>query len=161
MKMKLDSINDYSLTSAFVHLLCKMSFIVWIPVFLACNAKSGGTGNSQTAGSGDTIKIEGCPEAAVKGKVGGILELKLEAVPGSGYQWLVKDSLPFLVLQDRDSLKFTKPDTQEPTPGMSGHQLLHFKMVSEGTGTLKLEYKRTWESELMNTCEMKIEVSKQ
>ena len=144
-----------------MRLFCKMCIIVWLPVFLACNAKSGGTGNSQNASSGDTIKTEGCPEATVKGKAGAILELKLEAVPGSGYQWLVKDSLPFLKLQDPDSLKFTKPETQEPTPGMPGHQLLHFRIVDEGTGTLRLEYKRTWESDLMNSCEMKVEAAKQ
>lgn len=142
----------------------KLSFVVPLFVIIACNANGGGTKQTQKetqkVSMNDTIKINGCQGNQVQTKVGNILELKLEAVPGSGYQWLQKDPSQLLKLLDPDSLKFTKPETTEPTPGASGHQFLHFKVIKEGTETLKLEYKRAWETELMNTCEMKIEVTK-
>jgi predicted secreted protein len=138
----------------------RLGFMVLGMMIIACNVNSGGSKTSQNASMSDTTKIDGCQANPVRTKVGKILELKLEAVPGSGYQWLQKDSSQLLKLLDRDSLKFTSPDTSEPTPGLPGHQILHFKVIKEGTETLILEYRRTWESELMNKCEMKIEVSK-
>jgi predicted secreted protein len=138
----------------------KLSFVAVLFILIACNAKSGGTKNSQNGAMSDTVKVVGCREAPVQAKLGNILEFKLEAVPGSGYQWLQKDSSQLLKLLDPDSLKFTRPETPEPTPGAPGHQLLHFKVIKEGTETLRLEYKRTWESETVNSCEMKIEVTK-
>lgn len=140
--------------------LRKKSVVLFLAVIImACNINSSGSKNSQQVSSTDTLKTEGCQTGAIKLKVGAILEIKLEAVPGSGYQWLLKDSSQLLKLLDPDSLKFTRPETKEPTPGLPGHQILHFKAVKKGSETLKLEYKRTWETELMNTCEMKIEVS--
>ena len=139
----------------------KLSFAILVfAAVVACNVNSGGIKSSQDGSVSDTIKIEGCQEAQVKAKRGNILELKLEAVPGSGYQWLQKDSSQLLKLLDPDSLKFIRPENTEPTPGERGQQVLHFKVIKEGSETLRLEYKRAWESELMNHCELKIEVTK-
>lgn len=140
--------------------LSKLSFVVFLWAAIACNINSGSIKNSKNDSTGDTVKVDGCQENLIRMKVGTILECKLEAVPGSGYQWLQKDSPQLLKLLDPDSLKFTRPETNEPTPGAPGHQILHFKVMKEGTEILKLEYKRTWETELMNKCEMKIEVTK-
>jgi predicted secreted protein len=137
----------------------KLSFGALLVMIIACNAKSGGANTSQK-GSPDTIRVKGCQGGLVKAKVGHVLELQLEAVPGSGYQWLLKDSSKLLMLLDKDNLKFTSPQTNEPTPGAPGHQILHFEVMKEGTESLRLEYKRTWESEVTNSCDMKIEVTK-
>lgn len=106
----------------------------------------------------DTVKIQGCQDM-IKMKAGSIVELKLEAVPGSGYQWLLKDPSQLLELLDADNLKFTTAETEKPTPGKSGHQILHFKAIKKGNETIKLEYKRTWEKEVTDNCVMKVEVN--
>lgn len=141
-------------------LLSKLSFVIFMWTAIACNVNSGGVKNGKNVSTEDTVKVDGCQANLVRLKAGTVLECKLEAVPGSGYQWLQKDSSQLLKLLDPDSLKFIRPETQVPTPGAPGHQILHFKVMKEGSETLKLEYKRTWETELMNKCEMKIEVSK-
>ena len=106
----------------------------------------------------DTVKIQGCQDM-INVKAGSIVELKLEAVPGSGYQWLLKDPSQLLELLDADNLKFTTAETEKPTPGKPGHQVLHFKAIKKGNETIKLEYKRTWEKEVSNNCVMKVEVN--
>ena len=95
----------------------------------------------------------------IKVKEGSIIEIKLEAVPGSGYQWLPKDSSQLLLLLDKENLKFTKPESPEPAVGQPGHQILHFKAMKKGEETLKLEYKRVFETEIGNSCEMKVEIN--
>ena len=136
----------------------RLGIVVLLVVMTACNANSGSAGKSKNVSVNDTIRVNGCQESPIRAKLGSILELKLEAVPGSGFQWLQKEPSQMLQLLDPDSLKFSRPEGSEPTPGGSGHQVLHFKVIKEGSGTLRMEYKRTWESDLMNKCEMKIEV---
>jgi predicted secreted protein len=106
----------------------------------------------------DTLKIEGC-QSNIKLEIGSIVEFKLKATPGSGYQWLLKDSSQILQLLDADSLKFTKPETKVPTPGLSGHQILHFKAIKKGEETLILIYKQIWEKEIADSCTIKFEVN--
>jgi predicted secreted protein len=106
----------------------------------------------------DTLKIEGCQDK-IKIKVGSVVEIKLEAIPGTGSQWLLKDSSQLLQLLDGDNLKFSTPDTKQPTPGQKGRQALHFKAIKKGEETIHLEYKRTWETEISDSCKIKIEVN--
>jgi len=134
--------------------LCVVSFLFAVVVY---NINCGQQSNSQKVPMSDTIKFTGCQEK-IKMKVGSILEIKLEAVPGSGYQWLVKDSSQLLLLLDGDNLKFSTQETKQPTVGQPGHQILHFKALKKGEETVKLEYKRVWESEISNSCQMKIEI---
>lgn len=123
-------------------------------IIMACNVNSGKSGIQNTPVI-DTVKVEGCKDS-VNMKLGSIIELKLNAVPGSGYQWLLKDSLQLLQLLDADSLKFSGPDTVNPAPGRPGYQFLHFKTLKKGTETLNLEYKRTWEKEIEDRCNIRI-----
>ena len=139
------------------YILERFCIISFFFITIACNVKSGPS-NHQKVPMNDTLKIDGCQDK-IKMEVGYIVEIKLEAVPGSGYQWLLKDSSQLLQLLDIDSLKFTKPETEEPAPGQPGHQILHFKAMKKGEEMIRLEYKRTWEKEIMNSCEMKIEVN--
>ena len=114
--------------------------------------------NNQKVPMNDTLKIKGCQEK-IKMKVGSIVEIKLEAIPGSGSQWLLKNPSLLLQLLDADCLKFSAPDTKQPTPGQTGHQILHFKAIKKGEEMIQLEYKRTWEKEISNSCQIKIEVN--
>ncbi|MBK8953072.1 MAG: protease inhibitor I42 family protein [Chitinophagaceae bacterium] len=103
----------------------------------------------------DTLKIEGCQDK-INTKTGSILEIRLEAVPGSGYQWLLKDSSQLLQQLNPDSLKFTNPVTEAPAPGLPVQQVLHFKVMKKGIEMMRLEYKRIWEKETLKSCEIKI-----
>lgn len=132
---------------------CITSFLF---ITIACNVNSGNS-KSHKVPMNDTLKIEGCQDK-IKTGLGSIVEIRLEAVPGSGYQWLLKDSSQLLQLLDADSLKFTKPVTEQPVPGLPGYQVLHFKAMKKGEELVRLEYKRIWEKEILKSCEIKIEV---
>jgi predicted secreted protein len=105
----------------------------------------------------DTLKTEGCL-ANIKTDVGSIVELQLNATPGSGYQWILKDSPQLLQQLGADSLKFSNPITEEPRPGQPGKQILHFKALKKGEEMIHLIYKRVWEKEVVDSCSIKFEV---
>ena len=147
------------------YIFVRFSFISFLFITITGNVNCGQSNNQKTPESNnlkvpmnDTLKTEGCQDK-IKTKLGSIVEIKLEAIPGTGNQWLLKDSSQLLQLLDADSLKFSTPDTKQPTPGLSGHQVLHFKAIKKGEETIRLEYKRTWEKEISNSCEIKIEVN--
>ena len=117
-----------------------------------------GQSDSQKIPMNDTLKIEGC-QAKITMKAGSIVEIKLKATPGTGYQWLLKNPSQLLQLVDGDNLKYTEPDTKQPTPGQPVNQILHFKAMKKGEEMVRLEYKRAWEKESSDSCEMKIEVN--
>jgi predicted secreted protein len=125
-------------------------------ITITCNVNNGHT-NSQKGSMNDTLKVEGC-QANIKMDVGSIIELKLNATPGSGYQWLLKDSSQLLQQLDGDELKFSKPETEQIKPGQPGKQILHFKAMKKGEEMIHFFYKRIWEKEIMDSCSIKFEV---
>ena len=139
-----------------VYILKRFSIIGFLFIMITCNVNSGRS-KVEKVPMNDTLKIDGCRDK-IKTDVGSIIEIRLEAVPGSGYQWLLKDSSKLLQLLDADSLKFSTPESKEPTPGAPGHQILHFKAMKKGEETIQLEYKRTWEKEVSNNCTVRIEI---
>jgi len=134
--------------------LCIISFFF---ITIACNVNNGRT-NSQKGSMNDTLKVEGC-QANIKMELGSIVELKLKATPGSGYQWLPADSSQLLQQLGADSLKFTKPAMEEPKPGEPGYQILHFKALKKGDEMIRFIYKRTWEKDIVDSCAIKVEVT--
>lgn len=138
------------------YILARFCTISFFFITITCNVNSGRS-TSQKKTMNDTLKIEGC-QANIKMEVGSIVELKLEAIPGSGYQWLLTDSSQLLQQLEADSLKFIKPETKEPMPGQPGHQILHFKAMKKGEEMIHLIYKRTWEKEITDSCSIKFEV---
>jgi len=139
-----------------VYILERFCITSFLFISIACNINNGNS-KSPKAPVNDTIKIDGCQDK-IKTMLGSIVEIKLEAVPGSGYQWLLKDSSQLLQLHEADSLKFTYPETKKSAPGLPGHQVLHFKAMKKGLEMIRLEYKRIWEKETLNSCEIKIEI---
>ncbi len=139
------------------YILERLGIISFLFITITCNVNSGHS-NSQKVPMNDTLKIEGCQDK-IKVEVGSIIEIRLEATPGTGSQWLPKDSSQLLQLLDADNLKFTKPETGQPPVGASVFQILHFKAMKKGEEVIRLEYKRTWEKEIGNSCEIKIEVT--
>lgn len=137
-----------------VNNLKRFCITIFLFFTIACNSNNGNS-NSLKTPMNDTLKIEGCQDN-IKTKPGSILEIRLEAVPGSGYQWLLKDSSQLLQQLHPDSLEFTNPVTNEPAPGVPVQQVLHFKVMKKGTEVMRLEYKRIWEKETLKSCEIKI-----
>ena len=131
-----------------------MSFLF---IAITCNVNNGKT-NSQKVQMNDTLKIEGCGEN-IKMDIGSIVELKLNTIPGAGYQWLLKDSSQLLQQLGADSLKFSKPESGQPPVGQQGYQFLHFKAVNKGEEIIHLVYKRIWEQEIADSCAIKVEVN--
>jgi predicted secreted protein len=90
--------------------------------------------------------------------VGSVVEIKLKATPGTGYQWLLKDSSHILEEIDPENLKFTNPETTKPTIGMPAQQILYFKAIKKGQEKIRFIYKRVWEEGAMESCIMKVSI---
>ena len=139
-----------------IYFLARFCIISFIFITITCNVNNGHK-NSQKGSVNDTLKIEGC-QANIKMDVGSVLEIKLNATPGSGYQWLLKDSTQLLQQIGADTLKFEKPESEEPKPGQPGKQILHFKAMKKGEEMIHFIYKRIWEKEIVDSCTIKVEV---
>ena len=79
-------------------------------------------------------------------KVGGILTLRLEAIPGTGYSWEVV----------QNNLQKIKPlgepvfeETESGKLGAVEYQIFHFRALAPGTNILKLQYIRQWEKDVV------------
>ncbi len=129
-------------------------FVLICLMFIAvgCNVNKGNSSRTQMK---DTVQFTGCQEK-ISLKADDILEIRLEAIQGTGYQWVVKEPLPFLQQLESDVLQYSPAEGKEPTPGLAGYQILRFKVLSKGEGVIQLEYKRTFEGQVEKSCEMKI-----
>ena len=142
-KMIVDSIQKCGL-------ICLVFFAI------ACNVNRSSTAKSEPSLK-DTISFTGCQEKIIL-KTGMVAEIKLEAIQGTGYQWLVKESSPLLVQLGSDELKYATSENKNATVGMAGYQILQFKAVSKGEGQVQLEYKRTFDPQVEKSCVMKFVV---
>jgi predicted secreted protein len=131
-------------------LICLLFFTI------ACNVNRSHSVKSASA-MNDTLVFTGCQEKITL-KSGMVAEIKLEAIQGTGYQWLVKESTPLLVQLGSDELKYAPSENKEATVGTAGYQILQFKAVSKGEGQIQLEYKRTFENQAEKSCVMKFVV---
>lgn len=139
------------------YILERILMMGFLFIAFTCNVNNGKT-NSQKVQMSDTLKIEGCQEN-IKMDIGSIVEIKLEAIPGTGSQWLLKDSLQLLQQLGADRIQFSKPETGQPPVGQKVYQILHFKAVNKGEEIIHLVYKRIWEKEIADSCAIKVEVN--
>ena len=135
----------------------RLSFISLLIIAVACNANNAKTGNLKSTIM-DTVFVVGC-QGKITVRLGSVIEMKLDAIPGSGYQWLLKDSSNLLLLLDTEILKFSKPEIEQRMVGQPGYQILHFKAINKGEEMILLQYRRTWEKEISDSCSMKITVN--
>jgi len=88
---------------------------------------------------------------------GGILTLKLNVRPATGYAWKVSnDSFEPLKL-------IGEPIFEEAAmgkPGVSEYQVFKFKAQKQGTSNLKLHYVREWETNVkpVSTFSVKVDI---
>jgi inhibitor of cysteine peptidase len=77
--------------------------------------------------------------------VGGLLVLRLEAVPGTGYGWQVtKEAGPHLTAVGQP---FFEPSGKVEAGGTEV-EVFHFRVVAKGRAQLELVYRRPWEKHL-------------
>ncbi len=74
--------------------------------------------------------------------LGDELIVRLEAIPGTGYSWIVLGDVEGVLSQIGEPV-FEQP--VEPVMGEVEHQVFSFIVKSTGVHGLQLEYRRSWE----------------
>jgi predicted secreted protein len=72
---------------------------------------------------------------------GAILTVRLETVPGTGYDWILMDG-------DRATLRLIGEEldiARHSTPGSAAHKVFRFVAETSGPSTITLHYVRRWE----------------
>lgn len=90
----------------------------------------------------------------IKTKVGEIFSVELESNPTTGYQWEENFDEKKVKLVDKN---FVLPSSAF---GASGKETFTFEALSEGTSTIRLDYKRAWESAGIEKVEIKLQSHK-
>ena len=140
------------------YLIRNLCLICCVPLILACTGDNSGVSSvQQESAAKDTPLVVGCQEK-INATVGKIIEIRLEAIQGTGYQWLLKGESPLLEPIQSDVLRYAPPDANEVMAGRKGFQILEFKAVKKGEGQIQLEYRRTFEKGIEKSCTMKIVV---
>lgn len=125
-------------------------------ILLNLGSSSCGTDGNATSADGKKIVVEGC-KGKIKARVGTVIELRLQAVRGTGFQWLAKELPGFLMQLDADELKYVPDENRdEVVAGRAGAQVLQFKVLEKGKAEIRLEYKRTFEAGVEDSCVMKV-----
>lgn len=90
----------------------------------------------------------------IKMKVGEIFSVELESNPTTGYQW--EESF------DEKKVKLVDKNFDLPSRaiGAAGKETFTFEALSEGTSTIRLDYKRGWESDSIEKIEIKLQSHK-
>jgi predicted secreted protein len=74
--------------------------------------------------------------------IGDELVIRLEAIPGTGYAWIVSGGAGKILSQTGEPV-FER--TGEKILGGVERQILSFRVESAGSQSLELEYRRSWE----------------
>lgn len=76
-------------------------------------------------------------------RVGEVVEVRLPAIPSTGYSWQVETSNPnVLAVGDR---RFENKSNDAPRVGSEATQVITLKAVGEGRAEVLLIYRRPWE----------------
>jgi predicted secreted protein len=118
-------------------------------IFIAC-----GAGRNNPADQGriqnDTASFTGCQER-ISVEAGVVIEIKLAANRGTGFQWLLKDSSSLIREIKTDVLRYDS-GKMEVTPGEVTYQVLLFRAVKSGTEQIQLDYKTTFDENVAGSC---------
>lgn len=134
------------------HLIRKNGIYWLFLITVACNVNKGNSVIKESR-MNDTIVFTGCQEE-ISLKAGSLVEIKLEAIKGTGYQWLLKDPCPLLQQIETDAIKYISSEVN--MPGQKSWQVLQFKAMKKGECVIQLEYKRVFEKGIEKSCTIKI-----
>jgi inhibitor of cysteine peptidase len=93
-------------------------------------------------------------ESSIEISKGAALTIRLEAVPGTGYDWK-------LVRSDTAKLRLVRKDLEiagRSKPGSAAHKIFLFMCEQSGPSTVELHYVRPWEQDVSPKKTYKIEV---
>jgi predicted secreted protein len=90
-----------------------------------------------------TIQLEKGKRASTTVRPGDVVEIKLPAVPATGYSWQVEAADP-KVLSLVDT-RFESRSTDGPRVGAEVDQVITMKANGEGQTEIRLSYRRPWE----------------
>ena len=77
---------------------------------------------------------------------GGLLIIRLNAIPGTGYGWqVVQDASPQLEPVGKKQLK---PAINGDKDGGPEEEIFQFRAVTQGSNELVLHYRRSWERQV-------------
>jgi predicted secreted protein len=149
-----DLITEKMTTSS----LKKIGIFCIILIAFACNIKKGGSTSNKTSMK-DTLIFIGCQEQ-IKLVAGTVAKIKLEAIEGTGYQWLVKGPTTLLQQIDANILEYSASENKEGMPGQASFQVLRFKAINAGEEVIQLEYRKTFEIGIEKRCIIKFIIEK-
>jgi predicted secreted protein len=138
--------------------LKKIGLFCIILVTFSCNVRKGNSTGNKTSMK-DALVFIGCQEQ-IKLAVGTVAVIKLEAIEGTGYQWLVKGPTTLLQQIGADLLEYSASENKEGMPGKASFQVLRFKAVTAGEEVIQLDYKRTFEAGIEKSCIIKFIIEK-
>jgi inhibitor of cysteine peptidase len=81
---------------------------------------------------------------SVRVGIGQVVEVALPSNPSTGYSWQVVEVPEFLVQTGPAGFE---SEAEPDVVGAGGTELLRFEVSASGSGALRLEYRRPWESD--------------
>ncbi len=102
----------------------------------------------------DVIVTELENGSSIKISKGAVLTIRLETVPGTGYDWK-------LVRSDTVKLRLLREDLEiagRSKPGSAAHKIFRFMSEQSGASTVELHYVRPWEQDVSPKKTYRIEV---
>jgi inhibitor of cysteine peptidase len=109
---------------------------------LSCAAGSGGA--SRGADAERVVVTEKENGSAIRMARGAVLTIRLEAVPGAGYDWKLVRSDPSRLRLLREELEIAP----RSMPGSPAHKTFEFLAEGVGPSTVELQYTRPWETQV-------------
>jgi inhibitor of cysteine peptidase len=107
---------------------------------VACSSGSA----SSSGGSPATVAVTQADQGkTVSAKPGDTIVVSLEGNPSTGYTWVAKDLPSFLTQEGEPTFKQADSSGAVGAPGMVD---ISFKATAAGSGELKLDYVRPWET---------------
>ena len=76
-------------------------------------------------------------------KFGETFSLELESIPSSGYSWQWINDEPSILIEKTDSSFHSEHPNR---PGNNGVEIWKFKGIKNGKATIRMEYKRVWDT---------------
>ena len=89
------------------------------------------------------IKLEKGKRANTTARPGEVVEIRLPAVPATGYSWQVEATDP-KVMSLVDT-RFENRNAEGPRVGAEVDQVIRMKALAEGQTDIRLSYRRPWE----------------
>lgn len=124
-----------------VVLLLTIGLIINLPVGVSADLRDFPSAKSSHA----KIVMENEHGKVIRLKTGEVMELRLEAIPGTGYGWqIVRNTVPGFELLEPPIFE----DSDQGLIGGPTMEVFRFQATAAGSGELELLYKRPWEGDV-------------